>query len=39
MRLHLIPVAIAALLLAPRVASASNFTVSPTGQPFRRLRS
>jgi fimbrial chaperone protein len=30
MRLHLIPVAIVALLLAPRAAAASNFTVSPT---------
>jgi fimbrial chaperone protein len=30
MRLHLIPVAIVALLLATRVASASNFTVTPT---------
>ena len=30
MRLHLIPVAIVALLLVPRAAAASNFTVSPT---------
>ena len=35
MRLHLIPVAIVALLLAPRAAAASNFTVTPTrGQPL-----
>src|SRR3954463_4241170 len=30
MRLHLMPVAITALLLAPRGAIASNFTVTPT---------
>ena len=30
MRLHLIPVAIVALLVAPCAAAASNFTVSPT---------
>jgi len=30
MRLHFVPAAIVALLLAPPVASASNFTVSPT---------
>ena len=30
MRLHLIPAAIVALLLAPHAASASNFTVTPT---------
>jgi len=30
MRLHLVPIAIAALLLAPHSASAANFTVSPT---------
>jgi len=30
MRLHLVPVAIVGLLLAPRAASASNFTVTPT---------
>src|SRR6187431_1386719 len=30
MRLHLVPLTIAALLLAPPVASASNFTVTPT---------
>jgi fimbrial chaperone protein len=30
MRLHLIPVAIVALLLAPHAATAANFTVTPT---------
>jgi len=30
MRLHLIPIAIVTLLIAPQAASASNFTVTPT---------
>src|SRR6476619_6131982 len=30
MRLHLIPIAIVTLLIAPQAATASNFTVTPT---------